>query len=125
VGWATLLLPGNCGGGVQIAYVTDGHRIVEPSVREHGKRAFCPLQINLLRLQGLNLARPENGLPFTVPQTQLPRIPCSNVVTVSLHFCRNKTKSPKSRYLKNSMVAISHRQAMVKWGDFCSRPQMP
>jgi hypothetical protein len=35
VGWATLLLQGNCGGEVQTAYVTDGHRIMElgPRVR--------------------------------------------------------------------------------------------
>ena len=37
-------------------------------VWEYGKWAVCPLQINLLGLQGLNLARPENRLPFTVPQ---------------------------------------------------------
>ena len=36
-------------------------------VWEHGKQTFCPLQINLLDLQGLNLGRPENRLPFTVP----------------------------------------------------------
>ena len=30
--------------------------------------AFCPLQSYLLGLQGLNLAQPENRLPFMVPQ---------------------------------------------------------
>jgi hypothetical protein len=51
VGWATLLLPGNCGeehaellpgnygGGVQTAYVTDGHRMME--LRAHGVRCLC------------------------------------------------------------------------------------
>ena len=69
----TWLLPGNCGGRVKTTYMTYGHRIMglgpanqEPSVWEHGKQAFCPLQINLL---GLNLARPESRLPFTVPQS--------------------------------------------------------
>ena len=51
VGWATLLLldncgekhawllPGNCGGGVQTAYVTDGHRTME--LRACGVRRLC------------------------------------------------------------------------------------
>jgi hypothetical protein len=37
-------------------------------VWEHGKWAFCPLQINLLGFWDLNLTRPENRLPFMVPQ---------------------------------------------------------
>ena len=37
-------------------------------VWEHGKWAFCPLQINLLGLWGLNLAPPENRPPLAVPQ---------------------------------------------------------
>ena len=55
-------MPGNCGGGVWTAYVTDGHRIIELGlmsgayVWERGKRAFHPLQISLLGLRGLNLA---------------------------------------------------------------------
>jgi hypothetical protein len=61
VGWATLLLPGNCGeehtwllpgncgGGVPTAYMTDGHRIMDlgPCVR-----SLClgTWQTNLLSL---------------------------------------------------------------------------
>ena len=37
----------------------------ELSIWEHGKQAFCPLQEHLLGLWGLNLAQPENRLPFT------------------------------------------------------------
>ena len=61
VGWATLLLPGNCGeehtwllpgncgGGVQTAYVTDGHTIMElgPHVRSLSLGAW---QTSLLSL---------------------------------------------------------------------------
>jgi hypothetical protein len=58
-----------------LPYVTDGHRIMDlgPHVRslvsvwDHGKQAFCPLQSYLLGVRGLNLVRPENRLPFTVP----------------------------------------------------------
>jgi hypothetical protein len=65
VGWATLLLPGNCGGGVQTAYMTDGHRIMELELHVRslvsGSMATShPLQIDLLGLWSLNLARPEN-----------------------------------------------------------------
>ena len=67
VGWTTLLLPGNYGGGVQTAYMTEEYRIMELwlPVRSH-KQAFCPLQINLLGLQGLNLAQLEKRLSFKV-----------------------------------------------------------
>jgi hypothetical protein len=37
-------------------------------VWEHDKWTCCPLQSYLLGLWDLNLARPENRLPFTVPQ---------------------------------------------------------
>jgi hypothetical protein len=61
-------------GGVELTYMTDGHRIMElrtlvRSLVSGGMaNTFSPLQINLLGLQGLNLAQPENRLPFTVPQ---------------------------------------------------------
>jgi hypothetical protein len=46
---------------------------LEPRVRSlvsgiMWQTSFHPLQINLLGLWGLNLARPENRLPFTAPQ---------------------------------------------------------
>jgi hypothetical protein len=45
---------------------------------EHGKQAFCPLKINLLDLWGLNIARPENRLPFMVPHL-------GRILLLSLH----------------------------------------
>jgi hypothetical protein len=61
-------LPGNCGVGVQTAYMTEDYKIMELwlPVRSH-KQAFCPSQINLLGLQGLNLAQLEKRLSFKVP----------------------------------------------------------
>jgi hypothetical protein len=80
VGWATLLLPGNCEGGIQTPYMTDGHRVMKlgPHVRSLvsgslWQASFSPMQINLLDLQGLNLAQPENRLPFMVPHKVLPK----------------------------------------------------
>jgi hypothetical protein len=72
----TWLLPGNCGGGVwsgqpmtlMATELWSWVLLSRAYVWEHGKRAFCPLQINLLGLWGLNLARPENRLPLMVPQ---------------------------------------------------------
>ena len=52
--------------------VKNGHRIMEPCVRSQVSggvaNTFHPLQEHLLGLPVLNLAQPENRLPFTVPQ---------------------------------------------------------
>ena len=78
----TWILPSNCGGGVQtkcqglgvLPYVIDGFKIMElwPRVRSlvsgRGQTSFSPLQSYLLGLQGLNLAQPENRLPFILQQ---------------------------------------------------------
>jgi hypothetical protein len=81
------MLPSNCRVGVEteyqefgvLSYVTDGHRIMalEPHFRglvSENVANFHPLQSYLLDLWDLNLARPGNRLPFTVPQKAIKTI---------------------------------------------------
>jgi hypothetical protein len=70
VGWATLLVsdncgeehtwlwPGNSGGGVWTAYVTDGHRMME--LRAPGVRRLCMgASLIVLSLVGFSTGSPE------------------------------------------------------------------
>jgi hypothetical protein len=75
----TRLLPGNCGGGIQTAYheFRAMPNVLGPPVRilvsGTGQTSFCPLQSYLLGFWGLNLAGPENRLPFMVIYITFPR----------------------------------------------------
>ena len=76
-------MPSNCRGGVQIeykglralSYVTDGHRIMElgPHVKNLVSGSVTNFLLFLAELStgslGLNLAKPENRLPFMVAHT--------------------------------------------------------